>query len=50
MQSLFILLMQSVKRAKFLNITILLALFAATPGAAMFGAVLVPLTSIYTSL
>ena len=49
-QSLFILLMQSVKRAKFSNITVLLALFAAAPAAAMFGAVLDPLTSIYTSL
>ena len=42
--------MQSVKRAKFSNITILLALFLTAPVAAMFGAVLDPLKSIYTSL
>ena len=42
--------MQSVKREKFSNITVLLALFSAAPVAARFGAVLDHLTSIYTSL
>ena len=42
--------MQLVNKAQFLNITFLLALFAAAPAAAVFAIVIVPLTSIYASL
>ena len=47
---LFISLMQSVNGASFLNITFLLALFAAAAPAVVFGTVIVPLTSIHASL
>ena len=46
---LFISLMQSVNRAQFLNITSLFLLLGAA-AVPMFGIVIVPLTSIYTSL
>ena len=39
--------MQSIKEAKFLNITFLYVLFTAAPAAAVFGAVIVPLASMY---
>ena len=42
--------MQLVNAAQLLNITFLLALFAAAPVAAVFLTVIVPLTSIYASL
>ena len=45
---MFILLMQLVNGAQFLNITFLLALFGAA--AVYCAAVIVPLTSIYASL
>ena len=47
---LFILLMQSVNGAQFLNITFLLALFASTLAAAVLLTDIFPLTSIYASL
>ena len=47
---LFISVMQSVKGAQFLNITFLLVLFTAAPAAALFGTVIVPLTSMHASL
>ena len=48
---LFILLMQLVNGAQFLNITFLLVLFAAAaPSAAVLLTVIFPLTSIYESL
>ena len=46
---LFILLMQLVNGAQFLNITFLLLLFAAAPAAALL-TVIFPLASIYESL
>ena len=42
--------MQSVKGAQFLNITFLLVFFTAAPAAALFGTVIVPLTSVHASL
>ena len=42
--------MQSLKGAQFLSITSLLVLLTATPAAAAFGNVLVPLAIIYASL
>ena len=42
--------MQSVKGARFSNITFLFVLFTAAPAAAVFGTVTVPLTSMYASL
>ena len=42
--------MQSVKGARFSNITFLFVLFTATPAAAVFATVTVPLTSMYASL
>ena len=47
---LFILLMQLVNAAQFLNITFLLVLLAAAPAAAVLLTVIFPLTSIYASL
>ena len=47
---MFILLMQLVNVAQFLKHYILLTLVAATGATAMFGTVIVPLTSIYASL
>ena len=47
---LFILLMQLVNRAQFLNITFLLVLFAAAPAPALLLTVILPLTSIYALL
>ena len=47
---LFILLMQLVNGAQFLNITFLLILFAAAPLAAVLLNDMFPLTSIYASL
>ena len=47
---LFILLMQLVNEAQFLNITFLLVLFAAALAAAVLLTVIFPLTSIYVSL
>ena len=47
---LFILLMQLVNGAQFLNITFLFVLFAAAPSAAVLLTVIFPLTSIYASL
>ena len=47
---LFIYLMLLVNVAQFSNITFLLALFAAAEATAVFGTVIVPLTSIYASL
>ena len=46
---LFILLMQLVNVAQFLNITFLLVLFAAAPASAELLTVIFHLTSIYTS-
>ena len=45
----FVLLMQSVKDAQFLNITFLLVLFGAAPRAAVLLTDIFPLTSIYAS-
>ena len=42
--------MQSVKGTQFLNITFLFVLFTAVPTAAVFGTVIVSLTSMYKSL
>ena len=42
--------MQSVKVAQFLNITFLFVLFTAAPVTAVFGTVIVSLTSMYESL
>ena len=42
--------MQLVNGAQFLNITVLLALFAASPAAAVFATVTVHLKSLYASL
>ena len=42
--------MQSENGLQFLNTTLLLVLFTAAPAAAVFGTVIVPLTSIYASL
>ena len=42
--------MQSVNEAQFLNIISLLTLFVAAPAVAVFGVVIVPLTSMYVSL
>ena len=47
---LFIWLIQLINGAQFLNITILLALFASASAAAVFGTVIILLTSIYASL
>ena len=47
---LFILLMQSVNGAQFLNITFLLVLFAAAPSAAVLLTIIFPLKSTYASL
>ena len=47
---LFILLMQLINGAQFLNITFLLALFSSASAAAVFGTVVVPLAGIYASL
>ena len=47
---LFILLIQLVNGAQFLNITFLLVLFAAAPTAALLLTDIFPLTSIYASL
>ena len=47
---LFILLMQLVNGAQFLNITCLLVLFTAAPSAAVLLAYIFPLTSTYASL
>ena len=47
---LLISLTQLVNGAPFLNITFLLALFAAAPAAAVLLTVIVPLTSMYASL
>ena len=47
---LFILLMQLVNGAQFLNITFLLTLFAAAPPAAVLLTVIFPLISTYASL
>ena len=47
---LFILLMQLVNGAQFLNITFLLVLFAAAPAPALLLTVIFPLASIYASL
>ena len=47
---LFILLMQLVNGAQFLDITFLLSLFASAPSAAVLLTVIFPLTSIYASL
>ena len=47
---LFVLLMQLVNEAQFLNITFSLVLFAAAPAAAVLSTVMFPLTSIYASL
>ena len=47
---LFILLMQLVNGAQFLNITFLLVLFAAAPSTAVLLTAIFPLTSIYASL
>ena len=47
---LFILLMQLVNGAQFLNITFLLVLLAATPAAAVLSTVIFRLTRIYASL
>ena len=47
---LFISVLQLVNGAHFLNITFLLVLFTAGPAAAVFGTVMVTLTSTYTSL
>ena len=47
---LFILLMQLVNGAQFLNITFLLVLFAAAAAEAVLLTVIFPLTSIYASL
>ena len=44
---LFILLMQLVNGAQFLNITFLLVLFAAAPAATVLLTVIFPLTNIY---
>ena len=46
---LFALLMQLVNGAQFLNITFLLASFAAASAAAIFATVIVPLTTIYAT-
>ena len=43
-------LMQLINGGQFLNITFLLALFASASVDAVFGTVIVPLTSIYASL
>ena len=48
--ALFILLMQLVNGAQFLNITFLPILFVAAPAPALLLAVIFPLTSIYASL
>ena len=48
--SLFILSMQLVNGAQFLNITFLLVLFAAAPAPAILLSVIFPLTSICASL
>ena len=42
--------MQSVKGAQFLNITFLLALFAAASVASVFGTIMIRLTSMYLTL
>ena len=42
--------MESVKEAQYLNITSLLVLFTTAPAAAVFGAVIVRLTSMYALL
>ena len=42
--------MQSVKGAQFLSITYLFGVFTAAPAAAVFGTVMIPLTSMYPSL
>ena len=42
--------MQSVKRTQFLNITFLFILFPTAPADAVFGSVIVPLTSVYASI
>ena len=47
---LFILLMQLVNGAQFLNITFLMVLLAAAPSAAVLLTVIFPLTSIYATL
>ena len=47
---LFILFMQSVNGAQFLNIAFLFVLLAAAPSAAVLLTVIFPLTSIYASL
>ena len=47
---LFILLIQLVNGAQFLNITFLLVLFASAPAAAVLLTVIFPLTSKYASL
>ena len=46
---LFISVKQVVNGAQFLNITFLLVLFTAATSAAVFGTVIVPLTSMYAS-
>ena len=47
---LLISLIQLVNRAKFVNITFLLVLFAAAPSVAVLLSLIVPLTTIYASL
>ena len=47
---LFILLMQLINGAQFLNISFLLALFTGTSAAAVFGTYIVALTCMYASL
>ena len=42
--------MQSVKRAQFLNITFLFILFPTAPADTVFGSIIVPLTSMHTSI
>ena len=47
---LFISVMQTANGAQFLNITFLLVLFTTAPAAAVFGTVIVPLTSMHALL